>query len=240
MLLTATRRTLSLGTVSSVHGRCSAFTASRVLIQPLRPQKRTLSLMAAASQPDDVKRVLVPIGNGTEEMEAVIVVDVLRRAGALVTVASVENSTDVVCSRGVRIITDKMVEECASSSYDLIACPGGMPGAERLRDSAVLERMVRTQKDSGRLYAAICATPYVFFEKKGLLDGKSATAHPAFSDGLNDQSKVLDRVVVDGNLTTSRGPGTAFEFALSLVKQLYGEEKAKQVAGPLVMHPHNM
>ncbi|GLC39571.1 hypothetical protein PLESTM_000913200 [Pleodorina starrii] len=112
---------------------------------------------------------------------------------------------------------------------------GGMPGAERLRDSAVLESMVRAQKDSGRLYAAICATPYVFFESKDLLAAKTATAHPAFSDGA-EGPEVLDRVVVDGNLTTSRGPGTAFEFALSLVKQLFGEEKARQVAGPMVMY----
>ncbi|EFJ50470.1 DJ-1 family protein [Volvox carteri f. nagariensis] len=173
-------------------------------------------------------------------MEAVIVIDVLRRAGALVTVASVEDSIDVVCSRGVKLIADKHINECSKCSYDLIACPGGMPGAERLRDSTVLEGMVRAQKDAGLMYAAICATPYVFFENKGLLDGKVATAHPAFSDGLKDQSKVLDRVVVDGNLTTSRGPGTAFEFALSLVKQLFGEEKAMQVAGPMVMYPYKI
>ncbi|GLC39578.1 hypothetical protein PLESTM_000913900 [Pleodorina starrii] len=192
--------------------------------------------MAASQTAQAEKRVLVPVGNGTEEMEAVIVIDVLRRAGALVTVASVEDSPSIVCSRGVKLVADKLIDECTNHCYDLIACPGGMPGAERLRDSAVLESMVRAQKDSGRLYAAICATPYVFFESKDLLGGKAATAHPAFSDGLKDQSKVLDRVVVDGNLTTSRGPGTAFEFALSLVKQLFGEEKARQVAGPMVMY----
>ncbi|KXZ55305.1 hypothetical protein GPECTOR_3g44 [Gonium pectorale] len=186
------------------------------------------------------KKVLVPVGNGTEEMEAVIVIDVLRRAGARVTVASVESSHEVVCSRGVKLLADKLIHECESTCYDLIACPGGMPGAERLRDTPLLEGMLAAQKSSGRLYAAICATPYVFFEAKGLLGGKAATAHPAFSDGLKDQSKVLDRVVVEKNLTTSRGPGTAFEFALSLVKQLYGEEKMKQVAGPMVMYPFNV
>ncbi|KAG2488649.1 hypothetical protein HYH03_012817 [Edaphochlamys debaryana] len=110
-----------------------------------------------------------------------------------------------------------------------------MPGAERLRDCAPLEQMVAAQLDSDRKLAAICATPYVFLESKGLLKGRPATAHPAFSDGLANQAKAVDRVVVDGNLTTSRGPGTAFEFALSLVKQLYGEEKARLVAGPMVM-----
>ncbi|KAG2425524.1 hypothetical protein HYH02_015009 [Chlamydomonas schloesseri] len=191
--------------------------------------------MAAASAPAPEKTVLVPIGNGTEEMEAVIIIDVLRRAGAKVTVASVEDSPQVVCSRSVRLVADKLIGDCASHTYDLIALPGGMPGAERLRDCAVLEALVRAQRDSGRLYAAICATPYVFLQAKGLLEGKVATAHPAFSDGLKDQSRAVDRVVVDGNLTTSRGPGTAFEFALSLVKQMYGEEKAKMVGGPMVM-----
>lgn len=79
--------------------------------------------MAAASQGHQPKRVLVPIGNGTEEMEAVIVIDVLRRAGALVTVASVENSTEVVCSRGVKLVADRLIHDCSETCYDAIACP---------------------------------------------------------------------------------------------------------------------
>jgi protein deglycase len=251
--------------------------------------------MAAAA-----KTVLVPVGTGTEEMEAVITIDVLRRAGAAVTVASVESTAEVLCSRGIRLVADKLIEECASETYDLIACPvrrsgawlqmlvplasplglsssrltrmfhsscsqGGMPGAERLRDSEVLTSLVKAQRDSGRLYAAICATPAVFFEAKGLLEGKKATCHPGFTSKLSDQryvavavglsltllfalrtcadvvyaalgrSSIESRVVEDGTLTTSRGPGTAFEFSLSLVRQLYGEEVAKSVAAPMVM-----
>ncbi|KIZ02984.1 putative Protein DJ-1 [Monoraphidium neglectum] len=94
---------------------------------------------------------------------------------------------------------------------------------------------MQAQRDGGRLSAAICATPAVFLQAKGLLDGKKATAHPAFADKLVDQSAVAQRVVVDGRLTTSRGPGTAFEFALELVKQLYSEDKAREVAGPMVL-----
>jgi 4-methyl-5(b-hydroxyethyl)-thiazole monophosphate biosynthesis len=139
-------------------------------------------------------------------------------------------------SRGVKITADQLISEAASSSYDLIALPGGMPGAERLRDSPELTSLVQQQQQSGGMYAAICATPAVFLESKGLLQGKQATAHPAFSDKLSNQAAVQQRVVVDGQLTTSRGPGTAFEFALSLVKQLYGEEKMREVAGPMVMY----
>lgn len=182
------------------------------------------------------KQVLVPIGNGSEEMEAVIAIDVLRRAGAAVTVASVEQDKTVTCSRGVKIIADQLISEAAGSKFDLIALPGGMPGAERLRDSTELNKLLQEQQASGGLYAAICATPAVFLEATGMLAGKQATAHPAFADKLSNQAAVQQRVVVDGQLTTSRGPGTAFEWALSLVKQLYGEEKMKEVAGPMVMY----
>lgn len=181
------------------------------------------------------KRVLVPIGNGSEEMEAVITIDVLRRAGAEVTVASVESSLTVTGSRQVKLVADKSIQECAEESYDLIALPGGMPGAERLRDCTVLTQMVAKQRDADKLHAAICATPAVAFEPQGVLAGKKATSHPAFSAHLSNQEAVEQRVVVDGKLVTSRGPGTAFEFALALVKALYGEEKMREVAGPMVM-----
>ncbi|KAJ9518460.1 hypothetical protein QJQ45_018488, partial [Haematococcus lacustris] len=187
------------------------------------------------------KTVLVPIANGSEEMEAVIIIDVLRRAGAEVTVASVENELVVTCSRGVKLQADVSMDSAASSTYDVIALPGGMPGAERLRDCGALERLLREQAAAGRHTAAICATPTVFLEAKGLVgEGAKVTAHPAFADKLKNQSAVSERVVVDGLLTTSRGPGTAFEFALSLVKQLYGEEKLQAVAAPMVMYPFSV
>lgn len=186
------------------------------------------------------KKVLVPVGQGTEEMEAVIIIDVLRRAGAQVVVASVESSREVVCSRGVKLVADCLIGDCGQGGFDLIACPGGMPGAERLRDSTLLTELVTRQQQEGRYYAAICATPAVFFGAKGLLAGKKATAHPAFETKLPDTTEVAKRVVVDGKLTTSKGPGTAFEFALSLVKQLYGEAKMKEVAGPMVMYDYSL
>jgi len=199
---------------------------------------RASSVMAAAAGSNP--KVLIPVGTGTEEMEAVIVIDVLRRAGADVVVASVEDSLQVTCSRGVKLTADAMIDDAAKYQYDLIAMPGGMPGAERLRDSAVLEALVKDQKEGGRLLAAICATPAVFLEAKGMLAGQKATCHPGFSSKLSDQSAVESRVVVDGKLTTSRGPGTAFEFALSLVNQLYGREKMESVAGPMVMYPYSV
>ena len=180
------------------------------------------------------KKVLVPIADGSEEIEAVCIIDVLRRAGAEVTVASV-GSLQVTASRGVRIVADTLVKECVGRTYDLVALPGGMPGAEHLRDSSALTEILKLQKKEGRLYGAICASPVVVFQHHGLLEGKRATSHPNFSGSLERRDAVDMRVVVDGACVTSRGPGTAIEFALTLVELLFGKEKASEVAGPMVI-----
>lgn len=182
------------------------------------------------------KSVLVPIADGSEEMEAIIIADVLRRAQADVTIASTGGKEQVTCSRGVKIVADTLIEDCISKEYDLIVLPGGMPGAEHLRDSKALLEILHAQQSLNRPMAAICAAPQVVLESKGFLQGRTATAHPAFSGKLENQDSVEERVVMDNGIMTSRGPGTAFEFALSLVSLLYGPEKMKEVAGPMVMH----
>lgn len=180
------------------------------------------------------KKVLVPIANGTEEIEAVCIIDVLRRAGASVTVASVQE-LQITASRGVKLVADKLIGECVSEIYDLVVLPGGMPGAEHLRDSKELEAILKRQEGEARLYGAICASPAVVLQHHSLLDQRLATSHPSFVDHLEITDSVESRVVVDGNCVTSRGPGTALEFALKLVELLYGEKKAEEVAGPMVM-----
>ena len=180
------------------------------------------------------KKVLVPIADGTEEIEAVCIIDVLRRAGSMVTVASV-NELQVTASRGVKLVADKLIADCVAEKYDLIALPGGMPGAEHLRDSKELEAILRNQKEEERLYGAICAAPAVVLQHHGLLDQRRATCHPSFVQYLENTEIVESRVAVDGTCVTSRGPGTALEFALKLVELLYGGEKAKEVAEPMVV-----
>lgn len=182
------------------------------------------------------KKVLVPIGDGTEEIEAVAIIDVLRRAGAEVTVASVDR-LQVTASRGVRLVADRLISECREVPYDLVALPGGMPGAEHLRDSGELEEILKRHAGEGRWYAAICASPAVVLEHHGLLRGHRATCHPNFVDRLANRDAIESRVVVDGRCITSRAPGTAIEFALKLVEVLYGEGKAREVATPMVVHP---
>lgn len=181
------------------------------------------------------KRVLVPIADGSEDIEAVCIIDVLRRAEADVTVASVGDELQITASRGTKIVADKRIVECVDETYDLIALPGGIPGAENLRDSAELTEMLKRQKGEGRFYAAICASPVVVFQHHGLLDSRLATCHPLFVGELENREMVESRVVVDGTCITSRAPGTAIEFALKLVEMLYGREKADEVALPMVV-----
>ncbi|HOU14943.1 MAG TPA: DJ-1/PfpI family protein [Anaerolineae bacterium] len=183
-------------------------------------------------------KVLVPIANGTEEIEAVCIIDTLRRAGAEVTVASVEDTLQVTASRHTKLVADTFIADCADVVYDCIAIPGGMPGAEHLRDCATLTAMLRAQRDAGRLYSAICAAPVVVLQHHGLLAGRAATCHPSFASHLENPTHVEKRVVVDntahGRCITSRGPGTAIEFALALIETLYGAEKAREIGGQML------
>jgi protein deglycase len=195
------------------------------------------------SSPPPQKRVLVPIATGSEEIETACIVDILRRAGADVTVASCNPDTTslvVKMSRGMSFVADASVAACANNQYDLIALPGGMPGAQGLAANQTLIALLQAQNTRGAPYAAMCAAPAVVLASAGLLAGKAATAHPVFTDKLGQEARtasVAARVVVDGNLITSRGPGTALEFALALVDILLGSAKAAEVAAPLVLAP---
>jgi 4-methyl-5(b-hydroxyethyl)-thiazole monophosphate biosynthesis len=178
--------------------------------------------------------VLVPIADGTEEIEAVTIIDVLRRAEAQVTVASV-GALQVTAARGVKIVADCMIEDCKNNMFDLVVLPGGIPGAQHLRDSATLKEILVRQQSAGGLYGGICAAPAVVLATHGLLENRQATCHPHFVQKLNNTSAVASRVVVDGNCVTSRGPGTAMEFSLKLVELLFGKDKMNAVAAPMVI-----
>jgi 4-methyl-5(b-hydroxyethyl)-thiazole monophosphate biosynthesis len=180
------------------------------------------------------KRVLVPIADGSEEIEAVCIIDTLRRAGAEVTVASVDR-LQVTASRGVKLVADARIADCTGQTYDCIALPGGIPGAEHLRDSAELVEMLRKQKQAGRLYAAICASPAVVLQHHKLLEKVQATCFPAMRNKLDPAYASDERVVIDGNCVTSQGPATAIEFALKLVELLFGSAKAKEVGNAMLV-----
>jgi len=175
------------------------------------------------------KYVLVPVGDGSEEIETTTIVDTLVRGGAVVVTASVGNSLQVTCSRGVKILADKFIQECINESWDLVVCPGGMPGATNLKNSDSLKEILIKQNKLNKPYAAICAAPAVVLNSYGLLKDKKATAYPKFQSELpipiSDQA-----VVVDGNVITSQGPATSLAFSLTLVELLFGKDKSQQIA----------
>jgi len=180
------------------------------------------------------KTVLVPIANGTEEMEAVCIINILRRAGAQVTVASVAGALAIEASQKMKIEADCLIEACVTTKYDMIVLPGGMPGATNLSVSEPLFALLTAHVAAGKLYGAICASPAIVLEKHGLLEGKTATCYPAFQDQLSNVQP--DKaVVVDGNCITSQGPATVMPFALACVAALYGEGKSTEVAAAMLL-----
>ena len=178
-----------------------------------------------------MKRVLVPLAEGFEELEAVTIIDILRRAGIDVVIASLAGSP-VTGSHGIRLAADTPLAALAEQDFDMIALPGGMPGADHLKKDPRIAGIVRRLHDAGRPVAAICAAPMVL-AATGVLDGRRATSYPGFLDDAHKATVVDEAVVVDGSVITSRGPGTALDFALTLVEQLAGGDAREAVEARL-------
>jgi len=175
--------------------------------------------------------VLVPLAQGCEELEAITVIDLLRRAGIDVTSAGLDKQ-NVTASRGVVLVPDTDLETALQKQYDMIVLPGGLPGADHLdNDKRLRERLIKMVSE-GKYVAAICAAPKVL-ASAGLLENKKATCYPGVLDALGVTSE-LSAVVEDGNIITSRGPGTAMDFALSLIEKLSGKAKRDEVEKGLV------
>ncbi|MCO6442002.1 MAG: DJ-1/PfpI family protein [Nitrococcus mobilis] len=175
--------------------------------------------------------VLVPLAEGCEELEAVTVIDLLRRAGIDVVVAGLAEGA-VKASRGVVLVPDVTLDAVLEQDFDMIVLPGGAGGAARLEADARLGRLLRRQADTGRYIAAICAAPKVL-AAAGLLAGRRATSFPGYLDQAEGVNCEMTAVVVDGRVVTSRGPGTALDFALNLIALLLGERAAREVEAPL-------
>ncbi|KAH0478097.1 MAG: uncharacterized protein KVP18_004151 [Porospora cf. gigantea A] len=171
-------------------------------------------------------KVRLTQANSIEELEAVATSDVLNRGGITVTFVSVEKTKEVKAANKAKLVADLLIDE-VYDEYDVIVLPGGMPGAEHLRDSKPLKDLLTKQKAAGKLIAAICASPAVVLQSHGLLDGIKATSYPSFQSKLS--VPVDEKVVVDQQMITSQGPGTAIQFALRIVEVLMGSEKSKAV-----------
>lgn len=179
-------------------------------------------------------RVLVPLAQGCEELEAVTIIDLLRRAGIEVVVAGLVPGI-VKASRGTQLVPDITLDAALHEEYDMVVLPGGMPGAQHLKDDTRIIALMQKMAATGRYTAAICAAPTVL-AAAGVLSGKTATAYPGFLEKMNlpDVTLSTDAVVRDGRVITSRGPGTAMDFALSLVEILSGLDTRRQIESALV------
>lgn len=179
-------------------------------------------------------KVLVPLANGCEELEAVTVIDLLRRAGIEVVVAGLTPGL-IKASRGTHLVPDTTLDAALHDEYDMLVLPGGMPGAQHLREDARVITLVQKMAAANRYTAAICAAPTVL-AAAGVLAGKKATSYPGFLEKMNmpDIRLSSDAVVCDGNVITSRGPGTALDFALRLIEILAGPDARHRVETALI------
>lgn len=177
--------------------------------------------------------VLVPLLDGFEEIEAVTIIDVLRRAGVRVIVAS-ERPGPVRGSHDISVMAEVALADVDAAELAMIALPGGMPGAAHLAEHPVVQRLIRETRDRDGHTAAVCAAPMAL-GAAGVLAGKTATCYPGFEDRLTGATSVEDRVVVDGKVVTSRGPGTALEFALTLAGILAGPDKEASLTKGMIV-----
>jgi len=179
-------------------------------------------------------KVLVPLAQGCEELEAVTIIDLLVRAGCEVVTASLSDEQVITASRGVQLIAQTTLERVCKASFDLVVLPGGLPGADYLQQDARVIKLLQATAEQGGYVAAICAAPKVLVEA-GLLNGKQATSFP----GVIEQFPALNMryinqaVVEDGKIITSKGPGTAMDFALTLIERLLGKAKRLEVESSL-------
>jgi protein deglycase len=179
-------------------------------------------------------KVLVPLAQGCEELEAVTIIDLLRRAKIDVTTAGLDKQT-VTASRGVNLVPDTDLDSALKQEYDMIVLPGGLPGADHLDNDPRIKTLLQKMAADQKYTTAICAAPKVL-ANAGVLDGKKATSYPGFLDDLDLPNTKISKeaVVVDGKVITSRGPGTAMDFALTLIETLLGKQKRDEVEAGLV------
>ncbi|XP_065061111.1 Parkinson disease protein 7 homolog [Rhopilema esculentum] len=193
------------------------------------------SWFAAKREKMASKRALVVLAKGAEEMEAVISIDVLRRAKVDTVVAGLHGSEVVTCSRGVFVKPDISLEDVKKEMFDAVVLPGGLEGAQNLAESSVVKEILQSHEKDGKIVAAICAGP-IAFATHGIGKGKKITSHPSVKEKFDGYSYQEQTVVTDNNMITSRGPGTAFDFAFEVVNALCGEETVKEMKKPMLIN----
>lgn len=179
------------------------------------------------------------LAEGFEEIEALTVVDILRRADMQVATVSITDSYEVAGAHNIKVKADMLFTEADFAEVDWLILPGGMPGAVNLHNFEPLNELLKRQYINGGKVAAICASPAVVLAPLGILDGKSVTCYPGFEEMIHG-AKVLDGPVVqDGSVVTANGPAAAMPFALALVAINRGDDYAYELAGGLLLNPQS-
>jgi 4-methyl-5(b-hydroxyethyl)-thiazole monophosphate biosynthesis len=180
------------------------------------------------------KRIAVHLAEGFEEIEAISVIDVLRRADLEVMVVSVTGKTEVTGSHQIKVVADTLFEKVDYNQVDMIVLPGGIPGATNLDAHSGLKSMIRKFDSEKKQLAAICAAPLVF-GNLGILNGKHAVCYPGYEKYLKGAEVLTIPVVESGNLITGRGAGVSMKFALKIVEKMVSPEKAEVLAKQMLV-----
>ena len=174
------------------------------------------------------KKVIIILADGFEEIEAVTVIDILRRAGIEVTVAGMSN-IDIKGSRGLKVKADKKLDD-AGSDFDACVLPGGGQGANNLAASRKVRELIQKMNRDKKIIASICASPAVVLVPAGVLKNKAATCYPGMQESFGNETTYKEQdIVIDGNIITSRGPATALEFSLEIAEKLAGKQTADKI-----------
>lgn len=180
-----------------------------------------------------MKRVVILLAQGAEEVEALMPADLLRRVGIEVAIVSVTGQLEVTGSHNITIKTDALLDSIEVEEYDMIILPGGMPGTLHLQENEAVQKLILRFSESGKYMAAICAAPKIY-GGLGILKGRKATCYPGFEEELTGAQVVYEEVAVDGPFITSRGLGTAIPFSLKLIEILISKEAANELAEAVI------
>ena len=182
------------------------------------------------------KKVLVVLADGFEEIEAISPIDVLKRAGASVTLAALkkEPGLKVRGSHDVWFQCDALLDDVTDERFDAIVFPGGMPGAENLRESQTVRNLILDTYGRGDLVCAICASPAYVLAPTGILEGRKATCYPGCESVAPSSKFINERTVRDGNVITSAGPGSAIEFGLLIAEALFGKQTSERLFSGMI------
>ena len=182
-------------------------------------------------------RILIPLAEGFEEMEAVIIVDMLRRCGADVTSAAIAPARETRGSRGITILADALWQDLDLATFDALVIPGGLGGVEKIRADGRVAKLAKDFNARGKLVAAVCAAPLVLLDAGLLRGGVGFTCHPSVADKFNQGEYLPYLAVREENIITGKGPGVTFEFALAIARHLFGEETAQRVGTAACVKP---